>query len=152
MALLNYPVLMAGDILIYKAGLVPVGIDQEPHLEIAREIARKMNEQYGLQFPEPTRFATPGEYVPSLKGDGKMSKTVEGSFIAITDDLETINKRLAGAATDSGKGSITIETKSTQANKSEHKIYTDQRWHYIWCDQLFTFVELFMGIEQKIGV
>lgn len=104
MALLYYPVLMAADILIYKAGLVPVGIDQEPHLEIAREIARKMNEQYGLDFPEPRRFATKGEYVPSLVGEGKMSKSVEGSFINLTDDLETIKKRLAAAPTDSGKG------------------------------------------------
>lgn len=59
-ALLNYAVLMAADILAYKAELVPVGIDQEPHLEVAREIARKMNEKYGLSFPEPRRFATKG--------------------------------------------------------------------------------------------
>ncbi len=104
MALLYYPVLMAADILIYKAGLVPVGIDQEPHLEIAREIARKMNETYGTDFPEPVRFATKGEYVPSLTGEGKMSKSVEGSFINLTDDLETIKKRLSSAPTDSGVG------------------------------------------------
>lgn len=103
-ALLNYPILMASDILIYKAGLVPVGIDQEPHLEVAREIARKMNETYGTDFPEPTRFATKGEYVPSLLGEGKMSKSVEGSFISLTDDLPTIQKKLAQAPTDSGKG------------------------------------------------
>jgi tryptophanyl-tRNA synthetase len=104
MALLNYPVLMAADILIYKASLVPVGIDQEPHLEVAREIARRMNEKYGTNFPEPKRFATKGEYVPSITGEGKMSKTVEGSYINLTDDLETIKKKLAGAPTDSGKG------------------------------------------------
>lgn len=104
MALLNYPVLMAADILLYKASLVPVGIDQEPHLEVAREIARKMNEKYGTDFPEPKRFATPGEYVPSLTGEGKMSKSVEGSYINLTDDLETIKKKLASAPTDSGKG------------------------------------------------
>lgn len=104
MALLNYPVLMAADILLYKAGLVPVGIDQEPHLEVAREIARKMNEKYGTDFPEPKRFATKGEYVPSLTGEGKMSKSVEGSYISLTDDLETIKKKLSGAPTDSGSG------------------------------------------------
>lgn len=104
MALLYYPVLMAADILIYKAGLVPVGIDQEPHLEVAREVARKMNETYGTDFPEPKRFATKGEYVPSLAGEGKMSKTVSGSYINLTDDLETIKERLAGAPTDSGRG------------------------------------------------
>ena len=95
MALLGYPVLMAADILIYKAGLVPVGIDQEPHLEVAREIARKMNDTYGTKFPEPIRFATKGEYVPSLSGEGKMSKSVEGSYINLTDDLKTIQKALA---------------------------------------------------------
>lgn len=104
MALLNYPVLMAADILIYKASHIPTGIDQEPHLEIAREIARKMNELYGTDFPEPVRFATKGEYVPSLSGVGKMSKSVEGSYINLTDNLEIINKKLSTAPTDSGKG------------------------------------------------
>ncbi len=104
MALLNYPILMAADILIYKAGLVPVGIDQEPHLEIAREIARKMNDMYGTNFPEPVRFATKGEYIPSLSGEGKMSKSVEGSFINLTDSLETIKQRLSSAPTDGGCG------------------------------------------------
>ena len=103
MALLNYPILMAADILLYKSGLVPTGIDQEPHLEVAREIARRMNETYGIDFPEPVRFATAGEYVPSLTGEGKMSKTVEGSYINLTDDLEAIKAKLAKAPTDSGK-------------------------------------------------
>lgn len=100
MALLNYPVMMAADILVYKAGLVPVGIDQEPHLEVAREIARRMNQDYGTDFPEPQRFATKGEYVPSLSGEGKMSKSVEGSYIALSDDLEIIKAKLAKAPTD----------------------------------------------------
>lgn len=129
MALLNYPILMAADILLYKADKVPVGIDQEPHLEIAREIARKMNEQYGLSFPEPTRFATKGSYVPSLVGEGKMSKSVEGSYINLSDDLAMIKKRLAGAPTDSGKGSV-VPTSGGVAN-------------------LLTFVELFEGIEKR---
>ncbi len=106
MALLNYPILMTADILVYKAGLVPVGIDQEPHLEVAREIARKMNADFGTDFPEPKRFATQGEYVPSLTGEGKMGKSIEGSYINLTDDLETIQKKLARIPTDSGKGEI----------------------------------------------
>lgn len=129
MALLNYPLLMAADILVYKAGLVPVGIDQEPHLEIAREVARKMNEQYGMDFPEPQRFATKGEYVPSLAGTGKMSKSVEGSFINLTDDLETIKKRLANAPTDGGKGDM-VPTEGGVAN-------------------LLKFVELIQGAERR---
>lgn len=104
MALLNYPTLMSADILIYKADLVPVGIDQEPHIEVAREIARKFNAQFGEFFPEPKRFATAGEYVPSLSGQGKMSKSVEGSYINMTDDLETIKSRVAKIPTDSGGG------------------------------------------------
>jgi len=99
MALLNYPILMTADILIYKAGLVPVGLDQEPHLEVAREIARKMNEKYGLDFPEPKRFATKGEYVPSLKGEGKMGKSVEGSFINLTDSADQIQKKVRSIPT-----------------------------------------------------
>jgi tryptophanyl-tRNA synthetase len=102
MALLNYPILMSADILVYKAGLVPVGLDQEPHLEVAREIAGKMNQLYGMDFPEPKRFKTEGEYVPSLLGEGKMSKSVEGSYINLTDDLETIKGKIAKAPTDSG--------------------------------------------------
>jgi tryptophanyl-tRNA synthetase len=94
---------MAADVLLYKAELVPVGIDQEPHLEVMREIARKFNSMFGQTFPEPQRFKTEGEYVPSLSGGGKMSKSIEGSYINLTDDLETIRKSLAAAPTDSGK-------------------------------------------------
>lgn len=130
MALLSYPVLMASDILIYKAGLVPVGIDQEPHLEIAREIARKMNEKYGTDFSEPKRFTIEGnEYVPSLTGEGKMSKSVKGSYINLTDDLEEIKKKLASAPTDSGKGEK-IPEKGGVSN-------------------LLKFVKLFEGKEKK---
>ena len=102
MGLLYYPILMAADVLLYKGELVPVGIDQEPHLEVMREIARKFNGMFSATFPEPQRFKTEGEYVPSLVGAGKMSKSIEGSFINLTDDLETIKKRLASAPTDSG--------------------------------------------------
>lgn len=104
MALLNYPVLMAADILIYKASLVPVGIDQEPHLEVTREIARKMNQMYGTDFPEPIRFATKGEYIPSLTGIGKMAKTVEGSYINLTDSYEEIRKKIRSVPTATKSG------------------------------------------------
>lgn len=104
MALLNYPILMAADILIYKAGFVPVGIDQEPHLEAAREIARRFNQDYGTDFPEPASFKSEGEYVPSLTGEGKMSKSVEGSFINLTDDLETIRKKIRSVPTADTSG------------------------------------------------
>lgn len=127
MALLNYPVLMAADILIYKASQVPVGIDQEPHLEVAREIARKMNEKYGTNFPEPQRFRTEGEYIPSLTGEGKMSKSVEGSYINLTDDLEMIKAKIAKIPTDTGTG----DTIQTEQGGSAYKI--------------IRFIELFLG-------
>ena len=95
---------------------------------MAREIARKMNDIYGTKFPEPVRFATSGEYIPSLAGVGKMSKSVEGSYINLTDDLKTIQKRLAGAPTDSGKGE-TVPTTGGVAN-------------------LLKFVELFQGKDR----
>jgi tryptophanyl-tRNA synthetase len=129
MALLNYPVLMASDILIYKAELVPVGIDQEPHIEVAREIARKMNEKYGTNFPEPQRFATKTDALPSLAGEGKMSKSVEGSYINLTDALEEIKTKLASAPTDSGKG----ERVPKEGGVSN----------------LLTFVELFEGKDKR---
>ncbi len=129
MALLNYPILMASDILLYKAHEVPVGVDQEPHLEVTREIARKLNERFGMDFPEPVAFKTQGSYVPSLLGEGKMSKTVEGSYINLTDDLETIKSRLAKVPTDSGKGKKVPE-KGSVAN-------------------LMLFVELFMGKDAR---
>jgi len=100
MALLNYPVLMAADILAYNAELVPVGIDQEPHLEIAREIGRKMNQRFETSFCEPKRFKTEGEYVPSLTGAGKMSKSVEGSYINLTDSYEQIKRKIRAVPTE----------------------------------------------------
>lgn len=129
MALLNYPVLMAADILIYKASKVPVGIDQEPHLEVARGVSRRMNEAYGTNFPEPTRFKTEGEYIPSLTGEGKMSKSVEGSYINLIDDLKTINEKLARVPTDSGKGEVIPQEGGIAA--------------------LLKFVELFEGAEKR---
>jgi len=128
MGLLYYPVLMAADIMLYKGNLVPVGIDQEPHLEVQREIARKFNSMFGETFPECQRFATEGEYVPSLMGSGKMSKSVEGSYINLTDDLDTIKKKLAGAPTDSGVEGGEVPKEGRVAN-------------------LFTFIKLFGGEE-----
>lgn len=148
MALLNYPVLMAADILIYKASMVPVGIDQEPHLEVAREIARKMNAQYGLDFPEPQRFATVGEYVPSLTGVGKMSKTVAGSYINLSDSLEEIQLKLAKVPTDSGKGSIQNQE---SRSKNQARVYVNQDTQEVsdGVGALMQFVELFQGKDRR---
>lgn len=142
LALLNYPVLMAADILVYKAGLVPVGIDQEPHLEVAREIARRMNQDYGTDFEEPKRFATEGEYIPSLLGEGKMSKSVEGSFINLTDDLKTIQAKIAKIPTDSGRGSV-------HHNGKTFTFINENGSEAPGVATLMTFVRLFGGAEKE---
>lgn len=129
--LLYYPVLMAADILLYKGELVPVGIDQEPHLEVAREIARKFNQMFGQTFPEPARFKTAGEYVPSLAGAGKMSKSVEGSYITVGDNLEIIRKRIASAPTDSGTIGGKIPEEGGVANLFKMlRLFTDGEVHH----------------------
>lgn len=110
MGLLYYPVLMAADIMIYKSDTVPVGKDQVPHIEVTREFARIFNRMFGKTFPEPQAYLMAGAYIPSLKGEGKMSKSIEGSYILLTDDLQTIRKRLADAPTDTGKGKKVPET------------------------------------------
>ncbi len=148
MALLNYPILMAADILIYKASLVPAGIDQEPHLEITREIARKMNDLYDTDFPETVRFTTKGEYVPSLTGEGKMSKSIEGSFINLTDDLETIKKKLAATPTNSGKGTFK-DVEKTKDFAAYRMILNEDGSEAKGVDALLKFVELFEGIEKR---
>ena len=145
MALLNYPVLMAADILLYKAKLVPVGIDQEPHLEVAREVARKCNNTYGTDFPEPQRFKTTGQYVPSLSGEGKMSKSVAGSYINLTDDLPTIEAKLAKVPTDAGRGQIKQSKKDQQLESS----YFIDNQESKGVKVLLTLVELFMGQAQR---
>ncbi|MGH7535410.1 MAG: tryptophan--tRNA ligase [Gemmatimonadales bacterium] len=100
--LLNYPVLMAADILLYKADLVPVGDDQTQHLELAREIARKWNAEFGGgrdYFPEPQPILTEARRIMGLDGQAKMSKSL-GNTIGILDSPEEIWQKLRPAVTD----------------------------------------------------
>lgn len=103
--LLTYPVLMATDILIQRAKLVPVGKDQEQHLEMARTFANRFNHRYGEVFPEPLAFNYGSELlkVPSLDGTGKMSKSEnQYATIYLSDDDDLIRKKVMKAKTDSG--------------------------------------------------
>lgn len=102
--LLTYPVLMASDILIHKAHYVPVGKDQEQHLELARVFARRFNNTYGCElFPEPVAFNFGADLVkvPGLDGTGKMGKS-EGNGIYLTDSPDIIRKKVMKAVTDTG--------------------------------------------------
>ena len=95
---LGYPVLQAADILIYKADYVPVGVDQLPHLEITREIARRFNNFYGEVFPEPQALLT--EFPKILGIDGrKMSKSY-GNAIYLSDIPEEIERKIKIMVTD----------------------------------------------------
>ncbi|MCC6728839.1 MAG: tryptophan--tRNA ligase [Chthonomonadales bacterium] len=95
---LGYPVLMAADILAYRAQAVPVGKDQVPHLEIAREIARRFNHLYGEVFPEPQALVDEGTaVVPGLDGR-KMSKSY-GNAIYVSDDADTVARKVGEAFT-----------------------------------------------------
>ena len=100
LGLLSYPVLMAADILLYKAELVPVGQDQLPHIEFTREIARTFNRRFCEVFPEPQAHLSLGATVPSLDGQGAMAKSVPGSYINLADEPDVIAGKLAGAMTD----------------------------------------------------
>ena len=102
--LLTYPTLMAADILIHRATKVPVGKDQEQHLEMTRTFANRFNRIYGVDyFTEPQAFAFTQKLVkiPGLDGSGKMGKS-EGNALYLTDTPDVIRKKVMKALTDSG--------------------------------------------------
>ena len=97
--LVGYPVLMTSDIVLYKAEVVPVGEDQLPHLELAREIARRFNNIFGDTFPEPEAKLTTFPMILGLDGKQKMSKTLDND-IEIALSPEQTKKRVMTAVTD----------------------------------------------------
>ena len=102
--LLTYPVLMAADILIHRATHVPVGKDQEQHLELTRVFARRFNNMFGVEyFPEsqPYNFGADLVKIPGLDGSGKMGKS-ENNGIYLADSDAVIRKKVMKAVTDSG--------------------------------------------------
>jgi tryptophanyl-tRNA synthetase len=96
--LLGYPVLQAADILLPRAHLVPIGKDNEAHVELAREIARKFNRLYGELFPIP-EILSEGETLVGTDGHAKMSKS-RGNAIYLSDDAETVNRKVMSMYTD----------------------------------------------------
>lgn len=97
--LLNYPVLQAADILMANADLVPVGDDQLSHVEVTREIARKFNSLYGETFNIPEAMITDCARLVGTDGQAKMSKSLN-NCIYLSDDEETVNKKIKGMYTD----------------------------------------------------
>jgi len=116
--LLTYAVLMAADILIHRAHKVPVGKDQEQHLEMARNFATRFNNLYKTEyFPLPTAYNFGNDLVkvPGLDGTGKMGKS-DGNGIYLIDDAETIRKKVMRATTDSGPTQANQEMPETIQN------------------------------------
>ena len=103
--LLTYPVLQAADILIHRAHYVPVGKDQEQHIEMTRNFAERFNHRYGEVFPVPKAFSYSKDLVKilSLDGSGKMSKSEQQmNTIYLNDDDDLITKKIMKAKTDQG--------------------------------------------------
>lgn len=97
--LLGYPVLQAADILMVKANLVPVGKDQQSHVEVTREIARDFNRTYGQILPEPEPLIGEVATLPGTDGSSKMSKSA-GNVINLSDSAEEVEKKVMGMYTD----------------------------------------------------
>lgn len=95
---LGYPVLQTADIIIYRAKHVPVGVDQVPHLEISREIARRFNHLYGNVFPEPEALLTAFPKVPGVDGR-KMSKSYDNA-VYLSDSPKEVDQKIRTMATD----------------------------------------------------
>ena len=120
--LLTYPVLQAADILIHNADYVPVGKDQEQHLEMTRNFAKRFNHRYGVEyFKEPKAFASDSQQmikIPGLDGSGKMGKS-EGNCIYLIDEPKAIEKKVKSALTDNGP-----EGENTQKPECIENLFT----------------------------
>lgn len=118
--LLNYPLLMAGDILLYNAEQVPIGEDQVQHLELARDLAKRFNQRFGETFsiPEPY-LAKLGARIMGLDDPTKkMSKSATSAYnyIALTDDADTVRNKIKKAVTDSGSEIVYADDKPALKN------------------------------------
>ncbi len=118
MGLLDYPVLMAADIILYKSVVVPVGEDQIPHLELTREIVRRFNTYFGDTFPEPKEYLGKISKILGLDGINKMSKSLD-NCIYLDEDKNAIWNKLSTAVTDTNR-----KRRSDPGNPDVCNIYT----------------------------
>lgn len=123
--LLGYPVLMAGDIVLYKANVVPVGEDQLPHLELSREIVRRFNAKFGDTFPEPQAKLTAVPRVMGVDGTQKMGKSLN-NHIELAASPEETRKRVMAMVTDPARAYRTDPGHPEVCNVfALHKFFTD---------------------------
>ncbi|GAA4205460.1 tryptophan--tRNA ligase [Pedobacter jeongneungensis] len=147
--LLTYPVLMAADILIHKATKVPVGKDQEQHLEMARTFGNRFNRLYNTEyFPEPYAFSYSDKLVkvPGLDGKGKMGKSEgEANAVYLSDDPETIRKKVMRAVSDGGP------TEENQAKPEPIQNLFDLMKVVSSADTLAHFEDLYSKMQIRYG-
>jgi tryptophanyl-tRNA synthetase len=166
--LLDYPVLMAADILLYDTEKVPVGEDQLQHIEITRTLANRFNKKFGKTFVVPEPFITKeGMRIMGLDDPSKkMSKSAESeyNYIALTDDAETIRKKIKKAVTDSGSEIKYIEDKpalynliniysgfSGQAPKEIEKMYVGKNYSDFKTDLAEVIIKALAPIQEKMA-
>ena len=156
--LLTYPVLMAADILIHKANKVPVGKDQEQHLEMARNYAGRFNNMHGVNcFPLPDAFNFGHNLIkiPGLDGTGKMGKS-DGNGIYLAEDAKSVEKKVMRAVTDSGPAHK--NSKMTEPIKNLFTIMevvstpdTYKHFHDQWNDCTIRYGDLKKQLAQDIN-
>jgi len=126
LGLFSYPVLMAADILLYRANKIPVGEDQVQHLELTREIVRRFNATYGDTFPEPLPILSSAPRILGLDGTKKMSKSLNNE-IGLFESPEEIWKKLSVAMTDPARKRRSDPGEPTKCNVfTLHGFYTDE--------------------------
>jgi len=129
--LLTYPVLQAADIVIYKASLVPVGRDQDAHLELTREIVRAFNNRYGDTFPEPQAVYTEAPVVLGTDGVRKMSKSL-GNTIDILAEPDLIRRQVMSMVTDTQRGKRTDPGRPEVCNVCQLHRFFGADYEEIW--------------------
>ena len=125
MGILDYPVLMASDILLYKSNLVPVGDDQKAHIDLTNELAKKFNSMFGQTFDSVKTVKAEGARIMSLKDSSKKMSKTSDEGIALSDDSDTIREKIKKAVTDSA-GIANLRTIYALLANEEPKIEENQ--------------------------
>ncbi len=126
--LVGYPVLQTADIIMYKADTVPVGQDQVPHVELAREISRRFNDRFGPVFPEPQSLLSEVPIIRGLDGENKMSKSL-GNHIELAATPEETTKRVMSMVTDPQRQYRKDPGRPSVCNVfALHAIFSSEEW------------------------
>ncbi len=151
--LLTYPTLMAADIIIHRATKVPVGKDQEQHLEMTRQFSNRFNRMYNVEyFPEPQAFNFGQNLVkiPGLNGTGKMGKSEgEGNAIFLADDPEAIRKKVMKAVTDGGPTVPNQEKPEVIQNIFQLMSVVSSKETYDYFDEMYNTCQIRYGDMKK---